>query len=96
MRWWLVIREESSGYDSYPIEVRHVVAANTEAEIYSLFNEPERPEYGNHIIRVLPFPELPNLSRKKKPYILAIGDLCFRCERVPGGIVYTVPCRIHD
>ena len=62
MQWYLVRREEFSGYDCNGHWVNHIVAANSSEEAVAMY----KTEYEGDIIKVIEF-ELPDISRKKKP-----------------------------
>jgi len=67
MKWWLVTVGESKGYDSYPVERRYFVAANTEGEVRLLLTRVT--DLGDTIEDIRLFPEFPSLERKRKPFI---------------------------
>lgn len=63
MKWWIVKREEFAGWDCTGHEQTYLVAASNIEEAQDLFGKEER------ILGVVEMPPLPDLKRKKKPFI---------------------------
>jgi hypothetical protein len=63
MKWYVVVQTEYSGWDCTGHEIPYLVAANSKAEALALFNQDIDPL---HILEL----NLPDLSRKKKAFIL--------------------------